>query len=151
MIRGKITKHSQITKKQYDLFRKFFPFSCVDLLLFENEYILLTKRTQNPYKGMWHIPGTMIRKNEKIFDAIKRAGKTELNINLSIISYLGFFESIDSFRHDISHGFIVKTKKLEIKTDFQSNDFKFFKQLPKNLVPHHRIMIKKAKKLLQVE
>ncbi len=142
-------KKFQTTKKQYDSFRKYFPFSCVDLILFENDFVLLTKRTQNPFKEMWHIPGTMIRRGEKIEDAIKRAGKDELGISFSIIQNVGFFESINKFRHDVSLGFLVKSKKLRIKTDFQSSDYKFFKQLPKNLVPHHRIMIKQAKKILK--
>lgn len=148
-ISNTISKNVKTTKKQYGLFRKYFPFSCVDLVLFDNKLVLLTKRTQNPYKGMWHIPGTMIRINEKIEDAVKRAGKNELGLDLSIIQYIGFFESLNNFRHDISHGFVVKTKKTELKTDFQSSDYRFFKQLPKNLVPHHRIMIKKARKLLK--
>jgi 8-oxo-dGTP pyrophosphatase MutT (NUDIX family) len=138
------------SKKQYDSFRKYFPFSCADLILFEDDSILLTKRTQNPFKGMWHLPGTMIRKDEKIEEAVKRAGETELGLKVSIIQYVGFFESIDNFRHDISHGFIVKTKKIQIKIDFQSNDYKFFKRLPKNLVPHHKIMIKKAREILKI-
>jgi ADP-ribose pyrophosphatase YjhB (NUDIX family) len=146
----KNTSNLTSSKKQYDSFRKYFPFSCADLILFEDDSILLTKRTQNPFKGMWHLPGTMIRKDEKIEEAIKRAGETELGLKVSIIQYVGFFESIDNFRHDISHGFIVKTKKIQIKTDFQSNDYKFFKRLPKNLVPHHKTMIKKAREILKI-
>ena len=145
----KHTSNSISSKKQYDSFRKYFPFSCADLILFENESVLLTNRTQNPYKGMWHLPGTMIRRGEKIEEAIKRAGEGELGLRVSIIKYVGFFESIDSFRHDISHGFIVKTKKIQIENDFQSNDYKFFKRLPKNLVPHHKIMINSARKILK--
>ncbi len=139
------------SKKQYDLFRKYFPFACTDLILFEKDSVLLTKRTQNPYKGMWHLPGTMIRKNEKIDDAIKRAAEKELCLKVSIIQYVGFFESINDFRHDISHGFIVKTKKMQIQTDFQSSDYKFFKKIPKNTVPHHKKMIKKAKEILKIK
>ena len=143
----KNTSNLTSSKKQYDSFRKYFPFSCADLILFENDSILLTNRTQNPYKGMWHLPGTMIRRGEKVEEAIKRAGEVELGLKVSIIQYVGFFESIDSFRHDISHGFIIKTEKSQIKTDYQSNDHKFFKRLPKNLVPHHKMMIKSAKKI----
>ena len=146
----KNVSHKIISKKQYNSFRKYFPFSCADLILFENDSVLLTKRTQNPYKGTWHLPGTMIRKNEKINDAIKRAGDIELGLKVVIIQYVGFFESIDNFRHDISHGFIVKTKKIQIRTDFQSSDYKFFKRLPKNTVPHHKIMIKKAREIIKL-
>ena len=145
----KNTSNLTSSKKQYDSFRKYFPFSCADLILFENDSILLTNRTQNPFKGMWHLPGTMVRRDEKIEEAIKRAGETELGLKVSIIQYVGFFESIDNFRHDISHGFIVKAKKIQIKIDFQSNDYKFFKRLPKNLVPHHKTMIKKSREILK--
>ena len=68
-----------------------------------------------------------------------------------ILSYSNNEESINNFRHDISHGFIVKTKKMQIRTDFQSSDYKFFKRLPKNLVPHHKIIIKKAREIVKLK
>ena len=47
----------------YKKFRKFFTFSCVDLLIFgDDNRILLTKRSINPFKGYWHLPGTIIRR-----------------------------------------------------------------------------------------
>jgi len=52
------------------------------------------------------------------------------------------YENLNSFRHDISHGFIVSPISGKIKTDFQTEDLKFFKRIPKNTVPHHKKMIK---------
>ena len=132
--------------ENYKKFIKIFPFSCVDVLLFENNKILLTKRTRNPYKNYWHLPGHMIRKNETMKQAVKRAAKNELNLNVSIKKYVGVYESLNSFRHDISHGFIVKIKSGYIKTDFQSKEIKFFKRIPKNTIPHQKKMIKEARK-----
>jgi len=132
----------------YKKFSKFFTFSCVDLLIFDDDKILLTKRTINPFKGYWHLPGTIIRRNEKRQNAVKRAANEELGIQVSITKEIGIYESINSFRHDISNGFLVKPKtKKEIKTDFQSNEYKFFKRLPTKIPPHHKKMILKARKL----
>jgi len=132
--------------ENYKKFIRIFPFSCVDVLLFKDNSILLTKRTQNPYKNYWHLPGHMIRKNETMKQAVKRAAKDELNLNVTIQRYVGVFESLNSFRHDISHGFVVKSKSGKMKTDFQSKEMKFFKRIPKNTIPHQKKMIKEARK-----
>lgn len=136
--------------KNYEKFIKAFPFSCVDVLLFKNDAILLTKRTRNPYKNYWHLPGHMIRKNESMRQAVKRAGKNELSLNVTIKKYVGVYESLNSFRHDISHGFIVKIKSGDIKTDFQSKEMKFFKRIPRDTIPHQKKMIKEAKRILKI-
>ena len=105
-------KIKRSTEKDYNEFRKNFVFSCIDVIIIKNHSVLLTKRTQNPHKGSWHLPGNIIRKN------------------------------LNSFRHDVSHGFIVSPISGKIKTDFQSEELKFFKKIPKNTVPHHKKMIK---------
>jgi len=134
--------------KDYEKFIKIFPFSCVDVLVFKDDAILLTKRTRDPYKNYWHLPGHMIRKNESMRQAVKRAAKDELNLNVTIKKYVGVFESLNSFRHDISHGFVVKIMSGNIKTDFQSKEMKFFKKIPRDTIPHQKKMIKEAKRIL---
>lgn len=129
------------SKEDYNKFRRYFVFSCVDLLIFDNDSVLLTKRTQNPHKGFWHLPGTIIRKDEKMNDAVKRAAKNELDLKIKILDYLGVYENLNNFRHDLSHAFIVSRISGKIKTDFQSNDLKFFEKIPKDTVPHHKKMI----------
>ncbi len=121
-------KIKKSTEKDYNKFRKNFVFSCIDVIIIKNHSVLLTKRTQNPHKGSWHLPGNIIRKNETMRQAVKRAAKNELNLNVKIKKYVGVYENLNSFRHDVSHGFIV--------------ELKFFKKIPKNTVPHHKKMIK---------
>ncbi len=149
----KVQAHSDSFKKspekEYHIFRKHFVFSCVDILLIKDDSILLTKRTLKPYKNSWHLPGNIIRKNETMKQAVRRAAKKELNINVKIKKYVGVFENLNSFRHDISHGFLVSHISGKIKTDFQSKELKFFKKIPKNTVPHHKKMIKEIKKIIK--
>ena len=135
-------KIKKSTENEYNRFRKYFVFSCVDVIILKNNSVLLTKRTQNPHKGSWHIPGSIIRKNETMKQAVKRAAKNELNLDVKIKKYIGAYENLNAYRHDISHGFIVTIISGKIKTDFQSNELRFFKKIPKNMVPHHKKMIK---------
>jgi|TARA_B100001142_G_scaffold278480_1_gene288555 ADP-ribose pyrophosphatase YjhB (NUDIX family) len=134
----------------YTKFRKYFTFSCVDLLIFRNDNsILLTKRTINPFKGYWHLPGTIIRRNETRKNAVKRAAKEELGKEIMIKEELGIYESIVSFRHDISNAFLVKFKNTKnIEIDFQSNEYQYFKKLPSKIPVHHKKMIIDARKNL---
>jgi len=143
----KTMKNKRASENMYNQFREYFSFPCVDLVIFKRKRVLLTKREINPYKGFWHLPGTIIRRNEKIEHAVKRAAKSELNVNVKIKNYVGCFESINKFRHDISLGFIVSIQNdSKIKTDFQSTDIEFYEKLPKKIPLHHKQIIVKARK-----
>jgi len=137
--------HKRAPEEEYQRFRNYFPFCCVDLVIFKNKSVLLTKRTCNPYKGKWHLPGSMIHKNERMKDAVRRSAKEELNLDVKIEKYLGVYESLNSFRHDVSHGFIVCVLSGKLKLDFQSSKLKFFKKIPNNVLPHHRKIIRDAR------
>lgn len=131
-------------QKDYEHFRKYFAFSCVDLIILDGKSVLLTRRTRNPYKGYWHLPGSMVHKDETLQGAVKRSAKEELNLNVKIKRFVGVYESINKFRHDVSHGFIVVPSKGKIKTDYQSDDYGFFTRLPDKTLPHHKKMIRDA-------
>ena len=87
-----------------------------------------------------------LHKNELMIDTAKRSAKSELNFNIKIEKYLGVYESLNNFRHDLSHGFIVSKNNGKLITDFQSSNVKFFKRIPSNTVAHHKKMIKDAVK-----
>ena len=143
-------KMKRASEEDYAKFRKYFTFSCVDLLIFRDDSsVLLTKRTINPFKGYWHLPGTIIRRDETRKNVVKRAAKEELGKEITIREELGIYESIVSFRHDISNAFLVKFKnKKNIEIDFQSNGYRYFKRLPSKIPAHHKKMIIDARKSL---
>lgn len=142
-----MTKINKAPTKEYDDFRKYFAFSCVDLIIFDGNSVLLTKRTRNPYKGYWHLPGSMVHKGEKMTEAVKRSAKEELNLNVRVEKFVGVYESLNKFRHDVSHGFVVSIVNGRLKTDFQSSDIKFFQRLPIKILPHHKAMLLDVSKL----
>lgn len=136
-------------KNIYDQFGQYFPFSTVDVITFQEDSFILTKRNITPYKGMWHLPGGIIRKGEKLEYTSKRAVKSELNIDVKLEKFLGVYENPIRTRHDISHVFIASIAKGEIKNDFQSTSVKFFKKLPNNTIPLHKKMVKDANTLMK--
>ena len=83
------------SETDYTKFRKYFTFSCVDLLIFRDDSsVLLTKRTINPFKGYWHLPGTIIRRDETRQNAVKRAAKEELGKEIMIKEEVGIYLSL---------------------------------------------------------
>jgi ADP-ribose pyrophosphatase YjhB (NUDIX family) len=141
-----MTKVRKAPEKEYNNFRKYFAFSCVDMIILNGKSVLLTKRTRNPYKGYWHLPGSMVHKDETLHNAVKRSAKEELGLNVKIKKFIGVYESLNKFRHDVSHGFLVVPSRNKIKTDFQSDDYGFFAKLPSKTLPHHKKMITDALK-----
>lgn len=146
---GKGKKFRISSRRQFDVVRRFFPYSCVDIILPYKDRILLTKRTIPPYKGKWHFPGGIIRKNEKMVDAVKRIGRSELNLNIKVNEFFGTYENLNRYRHDITHCFISSVKNDKIKNDFQSSKIKFFKIPPKNMIPYHAQIMREVKVYLK--
>lgn len=101
--------------------------------------ILLTLRTIAPYKGKWHLPGGTIYADESVTDAVQRIAKSELGVEVSIDNFLGYKDYVDyskqnGFGHTVGLYFLCKPKTSKIILDFQASDYKYFKQLPSNII-----------------
>ena len=131
-------------KKIYDEFTKYFPLATVDVVVFDKNSFILTKRAIPPYKGLWHLPGGIIRKGEKLESAAKRVVKKELNLDVTLKKFLGVYQNPVNTRHDITHCFIATIVGGNIDNDFQSNSVKFFKNIPSSTIPYHKVMIRNA-------
>ena len=129
----------------FNKFAKYFPFPTVEVIIRDGDSILLTKRSIAPYKNYWHFPGGVVFKMEKLRSAAKRISKEELNLNIKIEKFLGVYENPVIIRHDITHVFTASVLNGKIKLDSQSNDVKFFKIPPKNMIPYHRKIFLDAK------
>ena len=60
----------------------------VALILDEQGRVLVVKRSKNPAKGTWHLPGGFVEAGETIEEGIAREVKEELNIEVDVIRYL---------------------------------------------------------------
>ncbi len=131
-------------------FRKSFPFSVIEIIICnKNNEFLLTKRSIEPFKNKWHFPGGLIEKNISLKKMVKIIAKREVNLDIKIDTFMGLYESITPQRHDISHLYLAHYSQGTIKLDFQSSDSKFFKVIPKNIVPLHKKMWLDTKNLMK--
>ncbi|AOK52009.1 GDP-mannose mannosyl hydrolase [Burkholderia stagnalis] len=72
------------------------PLISIDLIVPDDRgRFLLGRRTNQPAKGYWFVPGGRIRKNERLNDAYRRLGEAELgltDLDLAGAAFQGVFE-----------------------------------------------------------
>jgi len=124
----------------FNQIEKYMPFPSVDIVILQGRKIILTKRTIRPYRGYWSLPGSVILKNEKMVDAVKRSAKQELGIEVANPTFVGNYETFTKFRHYITHLFTSRHKTGRIQLDFQS--FRVILVVP-NRIPNHTVPIQK--------
>lgn len=134
-------KVKKLTYKKFKQIYSQVPRLCVEIVIKTSKGILLTKRSIEPLKGRWHIPGGTILMGETIENAIKRISKEELNVKVKTKKMVGVIEYDikNYFSQPVGLVFLVKIiSSNNIKLDKQSNDANFFKEIPKNTVKEHR-------------
>ena len=119
------------------------PRLCVDLVIRNEQYehgsVLLTRRTQKPHVGWWHIPGGRVRKGESVYQAAHRIAVTELGADVEIGNTLGFIEFLDDpgdlvVCHSVS--IALSSRLLE---QIQSPNFAWFDHVPtEEMHPAHQ-------------
>lgn len=83
-----------IPTEDYHKVVKLTQLVCVDLLIKCDNKYLLGKRTNNPAKGLFFVPGGKIYNNETIPMGLKRVAKNELGLQVSDddVKCLGLYE-----------------------------------------------------------
>jgi colanic acid biosynthesis protein WcaH len=119
-----------INQELYDKILENIPIICVDGVITNNENkILFTRRENEPAKGEWWFPGGRLLKNESLKDAIIRKVKEETNLDVFIVSYLGFTETIfntgpfDIPVHTINFTYHLSLNSYDLKIDSLHSDF----------------------------
>jgi ADP-ribose pyrophosphatase YjhB (NUDIX family) len=140
-----------VVKIPNDIFKQiemYMPFSSVDIIILKDQKIILTKRNVPPYRGYWNLPGSVVLKNEKMVDTVKRSSKEELGIEVEKPTFMGNYETFMKFRHYITHLFATKHKSGKIELDFQSSRVILVdpNRIPSHTVSIQKLMIKDALK-----
>ena len=91
------------------------PVLCVDAVLVSKEKVLLSRRRTEPFKGYWHLPGGIVRKDETLEEALKRIVSIEIGLeDISIDKQIGIFDNPkrDPRGHFITVAFLISSNKL---------------------------------------
>ncbi len=144
-------KYKRLAFKDFMSIYHKVPRAAVDVIVKTKDGIVLTKRSIEPFKGMWHIPGGTVLFKEPIAHAINRVSQEELGVKVNIIELLGVNEYFnDGGRHTICNVYLTKIVKGEIKGSHQGKSFDFFKKIPNNIIPEQKTFLKKyCRKLLK--
>ena len=81
-----------IPKAEFDAIYGRVPRLTVEVIVRTPKGVVLTKRSMEPCKGQWHIPGGTVRFGESLTDAVQRIATDELGITVKIVALLGYIE-----------------------------------------------------------
>jgi colanic acid biosynthesis protein WcaH len=114
------------------------PIVSVDLVIRRGGGVLLGRRTNEPAKGDWFVPGGRVLKWETRREAVHRVAEEELGIEVEIVESLGAFEhryessdteGVDS-KHYLANGYVVDVSSGELDSDDQHDEFRVFESPP---------------------
>jgi colanic acid biosynthesis protein WcaH len=128
-----------IPTEEYKIMLEKLAIPCVDVVVENSEgEILMIKRSNEPAKDQWWLPGGRIFKKERIKDAAIRKIREEVGLELNNIVIVGAYETIfDEGPFEIKSGthsinILVKgnVKSFDnMKTNGDHSGAKFFKEI----------------------
>ena len=100
--------------------------------------VLHTKRDMEPFKGLWHLPGSFLLLGETVDECVGRLASEELGLkvvgNSFKLRYLD--EDLQEPRGHVVHlVYEVRVKKSDIE---EGENKRFFFEPPKDMIPTHR-------------
>jgi len=141
-----MTKIMFIPLNEYKEIIQKIPVLCVDIILRHRNKVLLVKRTNEPFKGVYWPIGGRVHKGESAEAAARRKILEEIGVELTgHLIPIGYYEdnyTVSAFEAQTEYSsfslvFVAdlnREGKLKIKLDHTSDDFGFFDKLPKAMV-----------------
>lgn len=125
----------------YSIYNKV-PRFAIDLAIKSDEGVLFSLRAIEPYKGLWHLPGGTLYKGETVSEAAQRIAKKETNLDVRVTNCLGYMEFLNEIRsgvpiHSISLVMEVASQGGDLHHDSDSQELKWYKELPEGMVEEH--------------
>ena len=135
-----------LSPEEYKQVYRAAPIFCVDLVAVCDNEFLLGKRTNEPERGKWFLPGGRVFKMESLENAVARKAKEELGIRVTRkdVSFLMLgtvMSNTAAFSKDQFHAIIgvykiaIKKKEL-VKPDAQHSELKWFSRIQSNWHPY---------------
>jgi ADP-ribose pyrophosphatase YjhB (NUDIX family) len=111
----------------------------VEVLVVIGNGIILSKRQEASWQGMWHIPGGTVLYQESVAEAVKRLAQEELGLEVSVGELLGYIE-YPSEQQQRGFGWSVGLAfKCEAETQFvPSEQHQIFSELPVTMLEEQR-------------
>ncbi|MFB6294396.1 MAG: NUDIX domain-containing protein [Candidatus Nanohaloarchaea archaeon] len=113
----------------------------VDAIVEVDSRIVLVKRGQDPFRGMWALPGGHVEEGEQVRDTVRREAREETGLDVAIDEILGVYDEPgrDPRGPVISIVYVCSTEQevLEADTDAADADWSPVDDLPDELAFDH--------------
>ncbi len=120
------------------------PALAVDVIIEEKRRIVLVKRKNEPFEGMWALPGGFVREGEETKKAAEREVKEETNLKVNEKELVDVFSdpSRDPRGHVVSITYFAKEVKGNLYPSSDAEEVKFFElnDLPNLAFDHNKII-----------
>lgn len=123
------------------------PALAVDVVIKIRGGVVLVKRRNEPYGGMWALPGGFVEYGEKVELAAKREAREEAGIKVELQRLLGVYSDPgrDPRGHVVSICFLARTAGGRIKAASDAKEARIFKEIPwQELAFDHAKILKDA-------
>lgn len=120
------------------------PGLAVDAIILDGEAVVLVKRKNRPYAGMWALPGGFVEYGETVEDAVKREVLEETGLLVEIEKLVGVYSdpNRDPRGHTVSVVFLCRKAGGRMKADSDAADVGVFPlaKLPPLAFDHRKII-----------
>lgn len=110
---------------------------CVDIVIVQNGGVLFAKRKIEPFKGLWTLPGGIVRYKEPVDEAFQRLLTAELGVKCTGKKLIGYIQHLDDgeFRSSLSLAFLTKYEG-RIGGSWQGREFRPLTEFSENVQPY---------------
>ncbi|MEA1925045.1 MAG: NUDIX hydrolase [Candidatus Altiarchaeota archaeon] len=123
---------------------KKIPNLTVDAVIVEDNRMVLVRRRNPPFKGMWALPGGFVDYGEKVEDAVEREAKEETGLVVEHGKLLGVYSKPDRDPrgHTVSVVFACRpvSGKLEASSDAVEAGWFHLDELPELAFDHAEVI-----------
>lgn len=131
-------KDYALTKDEFASIYGKVPRLTVEIITLSKAGIYLTKRSIEPCKGQWHLPGGTVAFGESLFDAVNRIAKRELGIEVNKADHVGVIEYPSHYLKGLDHpvGIVYEVKEFSgtLRPNHESTAAGWFTRAP---IPMH--------------
>jgi ADP-ribose pyrophosphatase YjhB (NUDIX family) len=116
---------------------------CVDGVYIKDGKILLLKRSEEPFKGYWHLVGGHVEDDETLKEALEREFREETNLDIKIGAIIDGRIEKTFDRTKIIVVFDVAFAQGEIRLNSENEEYGWFKHIPSHSVYNYAKYLKK--------
>ena len=140
------------TYQQFQEIYSQVPRLTVEVVLKVDKGVVLVRRQEQSWKGLWHIPGGTVFYRETVEEALKRIAQEELGITVKPQKLLGYIEYPSEeqergFGWSVGLAFLCEAETKPDLAKWQAQGIEVFKELPEEHIVEQEEILEEVLRL----